>query len=207
MRNEHHEREQRCRKVGDEDVADTYRLAIHRIDTARVAGVEPRTEHYKEEVQSDIHRNIHQFYSGKLERALAIAEISKGDGGESIERHGGGKQSYILGVLRDIEQHRQPSLAQKHDSHKERRSGGKGDERSGIHPHGVIPLFVGIGKAEEAGLHPVGEDNQRQSDKRIEIIHNPVFRSRKSIGIERNKTPIEEASDDAACTINGGVFS
>ena len=63
-----------------------------------------------------------------------------------------------------------------------------------------------VAEPEKTGLHPVGKDYKSQSDNRVDICHHTIFGSGEHDGVERNQTPVQEAPDYAADTIDGGVF-
>ena len=61
-------------------------------------------------------------------------------------------------------------------------------------------------EAEESCLHAVVEDYEGYGCESVEIADDTVFCGIEEIYIQWDETPVEEASDDAAESVDCGIF-
>ena len=199
------QRNARSDEVGEENVphAEVGRVAPR--NPFGVPRIYRRTEENEKEVQPDVQENGEQLDAGEAERLLPVAQVGERQGGEGVDGEGRREHQHVARVARTAERRRQRVEEYDHRREKERRGARQREERRRVDPHRVLVFFV-IGEAEKSGFQPVGKNNQQQGDQRIEVGYHPVLGLRKDVGIEGYQTPVEKPPDDAAQSVNGGVF-
>ena len=116
------------------------------------------TKHDEEQnVKADVKQNKQQFECGKCNRSFLVPQIRKWNTCECIDSHSGKHHLHKLRMVW-ITQHIRNRLVEDDDEHRKQRTA---DEQRNIGCLIDCPGVVvfSVGKAEESGLHAIGEKN------------------------------------------------
>ena len=193
-------------QIQSENIAHTDSRIVEKSDDVRIERIEFGQYQEIKQVGHDVQEDEQQIQCGKLYRSFLIAEPGKRDGQKGIQCHTGTHNADIFRMggiahcLRDLGQ-----KAQNHAQEKQG-DGAHDNQGCGINHQRLFTFLVG--EAEESGFHSESQNHQNQSHIGINIGHYSVTSGtgRQHGGVKRYEQIVQKASDNAAQSINCGVF-
>ena len=203
---EQQEGRRRRNDIGRKDIAYAIVRYVEPIYPPRMTRIDAGTNNQQEDVQSDVEKYVEKSDAREVPRQPLVSQVGKRDAAERIHRHDARHHRHIFRMLRITDALAYRLKQQHHQDKKEGRGNGERRQHGAIHPHRLL-FFLLVDEAEEARLHPVGQDDQQECRPSVEVRNDTeVARIGEDAGVHRHQHPIKEAAYDAAQPIDRRFF-
>ena len=171
-----------------------------------MAGIERGQHHEIEDVERDVEHDEQHLQREELDGAVLVAQPSERDGLKGVESHAGRHHAHILRMGGITHGRGDGGEERQHDGHEQQGHAAHHSECGAIDRLRVFPFLVG--KAEQCGFHAEGEQHHDQGHVGINVGHDAVASAFHTHlrSVEGHEQVVQEPADDAAKSINGGVF-
>jgi hypothetical protein len=169
----------------------------------REGKVEDRAEKEKEKVESDVEDDGKEAEKGKSESIALVTEKGEGESGDGVEGNDEDHEANVKRSRGKAQKSGDIVSEEKSDGSKEDGKESDEGEGGGINTHGV--LFLGlIDEAKEGSFHAAGEKDEKDGGPSVDIgVGAEVGGGREDADVERDKEPVEKATDDGRKAVKG----
>ena len=193
------------------DEAERYNSGTQQVDGKGITdvylplGVDLRHEPVSHHVKRNAHEDKQQLERCKLNGAMLVAQIGKGDGLEGILSHGYKHHTYVPLVVGIVEHTGDGVDKQQYQCSKREAHAANHHQCRAVHTH-LVALFL-IHKAEEGGFHTKRKQHHEQRCLGIDIVVDAVIGTTlQCVSIEWHHQVVQESTYNARKAVDGRVF-